>query len=228
MNRDDGHGNMVMTLSRSGNGWSDGLHRSYDVWGSVRWNPSNSGDVKQRYCANLGHVEDDASGLVYMIARYYEPWTGRFISEDPAMDGLNWYVFANNSQLENVDPDGRINWKAAFGAVMTIAAFALLITTLVFTALAKTPAEITEAVHLAEATLFVAVAGQNACWDAWDIGVIVDAVTFIADRCGMKLVIADAAVGSKSKAWQAVLATTAFTMVVMYCLVEMVVEESMP
>ena len=117
----DGHGNMVMTLSRSGNGWSDGLHRSFDVWGSLRWNPSSSADVKQRYCANLGHVEDDASGLVYMRARYYEPWTGRFISEDPAMDGGNWYVYCSGDPVNYTDLKG----KSKVAAAASIAGFLL-------------------------------------------------------------------------------------------------------
>ncbi len=42
----------------------------------------NAGDPKLRYCANLGHNQDDESGLIYMRARYYEPASGRFVSED--------------------------------------------------------------------------------------------------------------------------------------------------
>jgi uncharacterized protein RhaS with RHS repeats len=42
-----------------------------------------------------------------MRARYYEPWTGRFLSEDPAMDGANWYVYCANDPVNLFDPDGR-------------------------------------------------------------------------------------------------------------------------
>jgi hypothetical protein len=44
-----------------------------------------------------------------MRARYYEPGTGRFISEDPAMDGSNWFVFCRNNSLAFVDRDGKLS-----------------------------------------------------------------------------------------------------------------------
>ncbi len=103
----DGHGNMIATLGRSESSPYFGVAdlRSYDVWGSVR-SGSTTGDPKQRYCANLGHVQDDESGLIYMRARYYEPWSGRFISEDAAGHGLNWFVYATNSPANKVDSAG--------------------------------------------------------------------------------------------------------------------------
>lgn len=47
------------------------------------------GDSICRYCASLGHVADDEPGLVYMRARYYEPSSGRFVSEDSNKEGPN-------------------------------------------------------------------------------------------------------------------------------------------
>jgi RHS repeat-associated protein len=58
------------------------------------------------YCANLGHQEDE-TGLVYIRARYYESATGRFISEDPARDGVNWYLYADGNPVNRVDVDGK-------------------------------------------------------------------------------------------------------------------------
>jgi hypothetical protein len=55
-------------------------------------------------------VTDDESGLVYMRARYYEPGTGRFVSEDPAMDGTNWYVYCGNDPASRVDANGKFWW----------------------------------------------------------------------------------------------------------------------
>ena len=42
------------------------------------------------YCSEY---YDSESGNIYLRARYYNSETGRFISEDPAKDGVNWYVY---------------------------------------------------------------------------------------------------------------------------------------
>ena len=103
----DVHGNMVATVQKGSSGTSWTIHdeRSNDVWGSVRSGIATGGP-RGRYCANLGHVQDDESGLVYMRARYYEPGTGRFISEDSAMDGSNWYAYCSGDPANHVDPSG--------------------------------------------------------------------------------------------------------------------------
>jgi RHS repeat-associated protein len=66
-----------------------------------------TGDPTKRYSANLGHQADDESDLIYMRARYYEPATGRFVSEDPGYDGLNWFVYCGNSPVSHVDSSGK-------------------------------------------------------------------------------------------------------------------------
>ena len=38
----------------------------------------------------------------------YAPSVGRFISEDPAKDGSNWYVYCANNPVMFVDPLGLI------------------------------------------------------------------------------------------------------------------------
>lgn len=98
---------MIATLGRSESSPYFGVAdlRSYDVWGSVR-SGSTTGDPKQRYCANLGHVQDDESGLIYMRARYYEPWSGRFISEDHGRGGPNWYGYCGNNPVGYFDASG--------------------------------------------------------------------------------------------------------------------------
>ncbi|MBL1148903.1 MAG: hypothetical protein HND42_01660 [Armatimonadetes bacterium] len=123
----DGHGNMIATLSRSGSGsFAVSNARSYDVWGSVR-SGSSSGYPNTRYCANLGHKQDDESGLLYMRARYYEPWTGRFVTEDPARDGWNWFVYCGSDPVNRIDPTGKFWWfwfsLALIGAIGGVASY---------------------------------------------------------------------------------------------------------
>lgn len=77
----------------------------------------------QRYCANLGHVEDEESDLIYMRARYYEPWSGRFVSEDPARDRSNWYLYSNNKPSLLVDFTGHSPTKQDIWLAIEYSAF---------------------------------------------------------------------------------------------------------
>lgn len=63
-----------------------------------------------------GHVED-ATGLVYMQARYYDPVIGRFLSPDPIgyKDQLNVYAYVHNDPVNYSDPTG-MYLEAAFEA----------------------------------------------------------------------------------------------------------------
>ena len=58
---------------------------------------------KFRYC---GEYYDSETGLIYLRNRYYDSTLGRFISEDPARDGTNWYVYCENNPVGFVDPLG--------------------------------------------------------------------------------------------------------------------------
>ncbi len=52
--------------------------------------------------------ERDRSGLYYYRARFYDPQTGRFISEDPIglAGGVNAYTYVNGNPVSFVDPHG--------------------------------------------------------------------------------------------------------------------------
>jgi RHS repeat-associated protein len=99
----DGLGSVVGTID--GNGVIQQT-RKYDVYGAVRSSTGGSG-TKHKFVGNLGHPSEDATGLIYMRARYMDPVTGRFTSEDPARHGTNWYIYAVDNPTVRVDNSGR-------------------------------------------------------------------------------------------------------------------------
>ncbi len=73
----------------------------YDSFGNLRTNPQDIS--KHLYC---GEYYDAETGFIYLRNRYYDPTIGRFITEDPIKDGLNWYVYCGNNPVNFVDPLG--------------------------------------------------------------------------------------------------------------------------
>jgi len=53
-------------------------------------------------------VQTDPNGLLYMQARYYNPYLCRFLSADPSgfAGGLNQYIYANGNPVSYLDPFG--------------------------------------------------------------------------------------------------------------------------
>ena len=76
---------------------------SYDAFGNQT---EASGDTNPfRYS---GEYYDAETGLIYLRARYYDSGVGAFISEDPAKDGFNWYVYCGGNPVNFWDPSGMI------------------------------------------------------------------------------------------------------------------------
>jgi len=78
-----------------------------------------------------------------MQARYYDPVTGRFYSNDPvdalgqmergdAVHGFNRYVYANNNPLKYIDPNGEDPYGVSFGLGGTFGAKGSSHTTILF------------------------------------------------------------------------------------------------
>ena len=63
-----------------------------------------------RYVGKEGYYSDD-TGLMLLGARYYDPLIGRFITQDPKRDGLNWYKYAGNNPVNDLDPNGTMSAK---------------------------------------------------------------------------------------------------------------------
>lgn len=92
---------------------------TYDPYGST----STSGNSTSNSYEFTGR-ETDATGLYYLRARYYNPTTGRFLSEDPAgfRAGINLYAYVYDSPVVFTDPSG----KDAISGAITGAIFGAL------------------------------------------------------------------------------------------------------
>lgn len=85
--------------------WSNGAYSAtyeYDAFGGEKGYRVED-ENPFRYC---GEYLDLNSGAYYLRARDYRPATGRFTSEDPARDGLNWYTYCKGNPILYVDSNG--------------------------------------------------------------------------------------------------------------------------
>ena len=99
----DGLGSVLGTVDSSGTVINT---RKYDVYGGLRAGTGGSGP-KHKFVGALGHPSEDDTGLIYMRARYCDPMTGRFNSEDPNREGNNWFSYVNSNPISNVDQNGK-------------------------------------------------------------------------------------------------------------------------
>ena len=58
-----------------------------------------------------GKLYDEDAGMYYFNARWYDAEIGRFVTEDPARDGANWYAYCGNNPLTRLDLDGLFERK---------------------------------------------------------------------------------------------------------------------
>ena len=63
---------------------------------------------------------DAETGNIYLRARYYDSEIGRFISEDPAEDGLNWYAYCRNDPVMYFDSTGEAATAIVGGTLFAI------------------------------------------------------------------------------------------------------------
>lgn len=68
---------------------------------------SGTNDTPFLYNGRYG-VQTDVNGLLYMRARFYNPYLCRFLSADPAgfSGGLNFYAYADGNPVTMIDPFG--------------------------------------------------------------------------------------------------------------------------
>lgn len=85
---------------------------SYDAWG----NPETAGGLTASTPFGYAGGYTDPDGLIYLIARYYSPTTGQFISVDPDLHQTQApYSYATGNPVDNIDPLGLYTLGACAG-----------------------------------------------------------------------------------------------------------------
>jgi RHS repeat-associated protein len=107
-------------------------HIGYDSFGRVvgQTNPSAA-----PLFGFAGQVLDQATGLQYDQARYYDPSTGRFLSQDPssfAGGDANLYRYVGNAPTDGIDPTGLSVWNRIGGALRAIGGAAEFLAGVIF------------------------------------------------------------------------------------------------
>jgi RHS repeat-associated protein len=83
-------------------------HIDYDGFGNVVFESNPAFGDRYKY---TGREFDGETGLQYNRARYYDPMTGRWISQDPlgfAAGDSNLYRYVQNSPMNATDPSGEV------------------------------------------------------------------------------------------------------------------------
>ncbi len=106
-------GSNVVVTNRSGEVVQRMVHMPYGELRAVVDGAGNSispgaNDPRHHF---TGHEYDAESGLHYMGARHYDPFVGRFMSQDPIVVAAptlspNGYAYANNRPTVLIDPTG--------------------------------------------------------------------------------------------------------------------------
>ena len=109
----------------------------YDAWGRCKvCNADGSENTSETFIGNINafryksYYYDSETKLYYLISRYYDPETGRFISPDhmgymaeqmDRINGCNLYAYCLNNPVMYSDPEGTFILFALIGAIVGFA-----------------------------------------------------------------------------------------------------------
>lgn len=125
------HGDVVALTDDNGN---IVVKYTYDGWGNVQKQVGTGQEDIHNPFTYAGYMQDEETGLYYLIARYYNAQQGVFLStdsypgqtEDPVSQ--NGYSYSNNSPIAKIDPDGNNPLAAGIYFIPGVGEFALLAT----------------------------------------------------------------------------------------------------
>nr|MBA3753765.1 RHS repeat-associated core domain-containing protein [Nitrospira sp.] len=75
----------------------------YDAFGKQTTGSGSATSPRHRYTGQMFDTEND---LAYFGHRFYDPKLGRFLNQDPAREGSNWYTYVRNNPVNATDPSG--------------------------------------------------------------------------------------------------------------------------
>ncbi len=116
----------------------------YSAYGSTTYRTGNT-DTPFWFNDRYG-VQTDANGMLYMRARYYNPYLCRFLNPDPAgfSGSMNFYVYTDGNPISQLDPFGlsfqSVAKNVAVGAVIGVAGAVVITVAAPFVAAGATAA----------------------------------------------------------------------------------------
>lgn len=120
----------------------------YDAWGNCTIVSQTNGFGTRNAIRYRGYYWDNDLNMYYLLTRYYDPQTGRFINADTpdyldpkTINGLNLYSYCNNNPVMNVDPSGHEPLSASVAIWLLAGCYALIFTAMYFVAKNTPPSE---------------------------------------------------------------------------------------
>lgn len=112
-------GSIGLELDDGGNLIS--MEEHYPYGGTAFLSARNQAEVNYKVVRYSGK-ERDATGLYYYDLRYYQPFSGRWLSVDPAdtIDGINLFRFCRNNPASYVDHAGLVGAEASFTSLLKL------------------------------------------------------------------------------------------------------------